>query len=124
MHYFCAKSTKSLKMNDFIIKENIKALINEQGFTITKLAEILNTSQTCISANIRRPSYQTIERLAAALNVPYWRLFATPEQVRKDLQRMEEEGTLTANTDNDKESDIICPHCGKTIRLHFEAQKA
>lgn len=107
-------------MNDLIIKE----LFHEKGLNLKRAAELINVTSNTLLSNIRRPSYQTIERLAAALNVPYWRLFATPEQVRKDLQRMEEEGTLTANTDNDKESDIICPHCGKTIRLHFEAQKA
>ena len=67
----------------------IELLIKEKGFNMTSFAEKMNT-------------YPTLEKVAEALDVPMWQLFASPEEVKND-----------ANT-------ITCPHCGG--KIHFDEE--
>ena len=46
----------------------------------------------------------TLEKIATALDVPMWQLFASPE----DVNPKKDDLTLT------------CPHCGKNINLNIE----
>jgi hypothetical protein len=48
---------------------------------------------------------ETAERIATALNVPMWQLFAAPEEVQ-------------ANPESNG-ARIICPHCKKAIPLEI-----
>ena len=78
----------------------IELLIKEKGYNMTSFAEKMNTTRQNLYAILKSPSYPTLEKVAEALDVPMWQLFASPEEVKG-----EEENTIT------------CPHCGKKIKL-------
>ena len=78
----------------------IELLIKEKGYNMTSFAEKMNTTRQNLYAILKSPSYPTLEKVAEALDVPMWQLFASPEEVKDD-----------ANT-------ITCPHCGGKIQNH------
>lgn len=83
----------------------IKELIKEKGYTQAEFAAKLNISRVGLSQLVNgKPSYPTLEKIASALDVPMWQLFASPKEV---------------GVDNDL-STITCPHCGKAIKIKAE----
>ena len=83
----------------------IKEVIKEKGLTITSLADKLGIARESLSRMIVSPSYQTLEKIATALNVPMWQLFASPEEIAKQAK-------------ND-----LCPHCGMPISIKTMIEK-
>ena len=78
----------------------IKELCKEKGITLNQLAESIGISQPSISGiatGKQKPSFDTLEKLADALNITPAELFAAP-----------------------KEGAITCPHCGKSIIIKAE----
>lgn len=61
----------------------IKEHLNILGITQKELADRLGVTQQSISATISRPSFPTLERIAAALNVEPWQLLAPPSVVEE-----------------------------------------
>lgn len=61
----------------------IKDYLNYIGITQKELAERLGVTQSNISATISRPSFPTLERIAAALDVEPWQLLAPPAVVEE-----------------------------------------
>lgn len=61
----------------------IKEHLNILGITQKKLADRLGVTQQSISATISRPSFPTLERIAAALDVEPWQLLAPPSVVEE-----------------------------------------
>lgn len=59
----------------------IELLIKEKGFNMTSFAEKMNTTRQNLYAILKSPSYPTLEKVAEALDVPMWQLFASPEEV-------------------------------------------
>ncbi len=82
----------------------IKEVIKEEGYTITSLADKLGIARESLSRMLVSPSYPTLEKIATALNVPMWQLFASPNEIQ---------------TCNNTVS-IACPHCGKSITIKAE----
>lgn len=83
-----------------MIQLRIKELCREKGMTLNQLAEKIGISQPSISGistGKQKPSFDTLEKLAEALNVSPAELFASQP----------------ANT-------ITCPYCGKTITIKTE----
>ncbi len=83
-----------------MITLRIKEICKQQGTTLNALAERIGVSQPSISGiatGRQKPSLDTIEKIASALNVSVSELFAAPV-----------EGVIT------------CPHCGKSITLKAE----
>ena len=81
----------------------IKDLIKEKGYTQQEFADKLEMTRVGLSQLINgKPSYPTLEKIAIALDVPMWQLFASPEEVKED-----------SNT-------ITCPHCGG--KIHFDGE--
>lgn len=81
----------------------IKEVCKEKGITVSQLAEKMGIKQESLSRAINgNPTLETLGKIAAALNVPMWQLFASPEEVKDD-----------ANT-------ITCPHCGG--KIHFDGE--
>ena len=76
----------------------IKEAIKEKGYTITSLADKLGIARESLSRMIVSPSYPTLEKIAGALNVPIWQLFASAEEA----------------------SGEVCPHCGMPIKIKIE----
>ena len=61
----------------------IKDYLNKIGITQQELAERLGVKQSTVSATISRPSFPTLERIAAALDVEPWQLLAPPAVVEE-----------------------------------------
>lgn len=61
----------------------IKDYLNKYGITQKELAERLGVKQATVSATISRPSFPTLERIAAALDVEPWQLLAPPAVVEE-----------------------------------------
>lgn len=76
----------------------IKEVIKERGYTITSLADKLGIARESLSRMIVSPSYPTLEKIAAALGIPLWQLFASKEEIKSD----------------------VCPHCGMPIKIKIE----
>ena len=76
----------------------IKELCKERGITQAQLAEKLGIARESLSRMLVSPSYPTLEKISAALGVPMWQLFASPEEVKSG----------------------VCPHCGKPIIIKIE----
>ena len=69
---------KEAKMSTYI-----KDYLNKIGITQQELAERLGVKQSTVSATISRPSFPTLERIAAALDVEPWQLLAPPAVVEE-----------------------------------------
>lgn len=73
--YLCTKIKK--------MKAYIKDILTQKGMTQQDLADLLGVSRPSVSATISRPSFPTLERIAAALNVEPWQLLAPPAVVEE-----------------------------------------
>lgn len=88
------------------MKHRIKELIKEKGYTQQEFANLLGMSRVGLAQIVNgKPSYPTLEKIAAALNVEIWELFAS----RTDI--VEESGN--------KVNTIACPYCGKEINIEL-----
>lgn len=61
----------------------IKEMLAEKGLTQKEIAAKMGVTQSNISATISRPSFPTLERIAAALDVEPWQLLAPPSVVEE-----------------------------------------
>ena len=61
----------------------IKEMLSQKGITQQEIANKMGVSQASVSASISRPSFPTLERIAAALNVEPWQLLAPPAVVEE-----------------------------------------
>ncbi|WP_298046362.1 helix-turn-helix transcriptional regulator [uncultured Bacteroides sp.] len=83
----------------------IKDILKERGITINELAEKMGLNRVTLSTQINgTANIASYEKIAAALNVPMWQLFASPEEVRPKKDGL----------------SITCPHCGKDINIKVE----
>ena len=81
------------------MKHRIKELIKEKGYTQQEFADKLGISRVGLIQLLDKPSFPTLEKIAEALDVPMWQLFASTDEVRP------------------KGTSIICPNCGKEIKI-------
>ena len=65
------------------MKSYIKDILTLKGMTQQDLADKLGVKPATVSATISRPSFPTLERIAAALNVEPWQLLAPPSVVEE-----------------------------------------
>lgn len=79
----------------------IEDLIKEKGFSMTSFAEKMGITRQNLYAILKSPSYPSLEKMAEALDVPMWQLFASKEEVI-----------------NQDPNTITCPKCG--ARFKFE----
>lgn len=61
----------------------IKEMLSKKGLTQKEIAKKMGVTQSNISATISRPSFPTLERIAAALDVEPWQLLAPPAVVEE-----------------------------------------
>lgn len=86
----------------------IKEILQERGVTSVMLSEKINVSKVSISYILngkQKPSYDTLEKISDALNVPMWQLFASPAEV------IEQSGVH------------VCPHCGGLLDVNISIDK-
>lgn len=65
------------------MKSYIKDILSLKGMTQQDLADRLGVKPATVSATISRPSFPTLERIAAALDVEPWQLLAPPAVVEE-----------------------------------------
>ena len=83
----------------------IKEILKDKGLTVNQLADMLEISRQALSKQIQgKMLVETAQRIAEALGVPMWQLFASPEEVRPKKDGL----------------SITCPHCGKDINIKVE----
>lgn len=83
----------------------IKDILKEKGVTQQELADRLGVTRISVVKTLAgNPSQETLERIAAALSVPMWQLFASKDEVQ-----------LKSDT-----TSLICPNCGKSINIKAE----
>ena len=89
------------------MESRIKELLKEKGCTQQELADMVGVSYQSMKQTLNAPSVTTatLEKIATALNVPMWQLFASPEEVAKQ-------------TDNE-----TCPYCGQPIAVKTTIEK-
>ena len=91
----------------------IKEILKEKGITQIELAEKLGVSHQSIKQTLNASSVTTatLEKIALALNVDMWELFASKQEIY----------TLTDFENAQKgNARITCPHCGKSLELKIE----
>lgn len=87
------------------MEHRIKELIKEKGYTQQEFADLLGMSRVGLAQIVNgKPSYPTLEKIATALNVPMWQLFASPEEVQPNKDGL----------------SLTCPHCGKNININVK----
>lgn len=85
------------------MSHRIKDLIKEKGYTQQEFADKLGMTRVGLSQLINgKPSYPTLEKIASALEVPMWELFASPNDIHPQAKT------------------IICPHCQKPIPVEVD----
>lgn len=81
----------------------VKEILKERGITLNELAETLGVSRQALSRQVQgKMLIETAEKIAAALDVPLWQLFADPVAVSNDG------------------SKLLCPHCGQPITIEVK----
>ena len=80
----------------------IREVIEQQDMTAKEVADKIGISVSALNQNISgNPSVKVLEKIATAINVPMWQLFASKEEVQGD----------------------VCPHCGMPIKIKIEKGK-
>lgn len=83
----------------------IKDILKERGITINELAEKMGLNRVTLSTQINgTANIVSYEKIATALNVPMWQLFASLEEVQPKKDGL----------------SFTCPHCGKDINIKVE----
>lgn len=88
------------------MRVRIKEIMSEKGITSVELAEKIGVSKATISNLINNktmPSIDTLGKIATALGVPDWQMFASKEEAVNDT----------------KEEFLTCPYCGKEINVEL-----
>lgn len=85
----------------------IKELLKEKRCTQQELADMVGVSYQSMKQTLNASSVttSTLEKIATALNVPMWQLFASPEEVTKEAKGK------------------MCPYCGQPIAIKTTIEK-
>ena len=84
----------------------IKEILKAKGVTQQGLADMLGVTKISVAKTLTgNPTRQTLEKIATALDVPMWQLFASPEEVGRAIS---------------KGPRVRCPHCGEEIPVHID----
>ena len=83
----------------------IKELLKEKRMTQQELADRMNVSLSAVKQMVSAESLTTttLEKIATALDVPMWQLFASPSEVQKE-----------------NNGGYKCPNCGYPLKIKVE----
>lgn len=85
----------------------IKELIKEKGLSVQELADRMGISRVGLSQHINgNPSVEVVRRIAEALGVDVWELFASKEEIV-----------------NKDKNVICCPKCGARFVLEEKEEE-
>ena len=85
----------------------IKEILSKKGMTAKELAVIVGVSSVSLHNIIngkQEASANTLNTIAQSLEVPFWQLFVSPEEVQPKKDGL----------------SLTCPHCGKSINIKVE----
>lgn len=83
---------------------DIKRVVKEHGYTLSDVAQNMGITRVTLSQTIsRNPTINTLQRIADVIGA--------------DISDFFTDGKVN----NDDAAHIVCPHCGKHIRLNAEA---
>lgn len=85
------------------MEHRIKELIKEKGYTQEEFAKMVGTTRVGLGKNLVCPSGTTLEKIAEALGVEMWELFAS----KSDF------------IEKDKDT-ITCPKCGTKFKMESD----
>lgn len=74
----------------------VKEICKEKNMTLADLAEKMEISASALSQNLKKPSFDTLVKLANALDVEVAELFTSSKPT------------------------TTCPHCGKPIHIEIK----
>ena len=74
----------------------VKEICKEKGMTLADLAAKMYITASALSQNLKKPSFDTLDKLASALEVEVVELFESSK------------------------SQITCPHCGKPLNIEIK----
>lgn len=83
------------------METRIKELLEKKGISSAELSRRIGVTKATVSNLITgktSPSVDTLNRIAEVLEVPFWQLFANPDDIIDRKQS-------------------VCPHCGKPIEV-------
>lgn len=95
--------------NQEFMKLRIKEIMAEKNITSVWLANNIGVTKATISNLINdktMPSLETLEKIADALEVPMWELFASMEDIQGEAEKEREE----------EEGILRCPKCGTRFK--------
>ena len=85
----------------------VKEITKSKGLTMQQLSEKLGVTRDTLTRNVNgNPIIETLSKIATALEVPIWQLFASPEEVQ-----------LPSNAHS-----IKCPHCGNEFLVSVNVE--
>ena len=81
----------------------IKELLKEKNVTQQDLADRLGVTRISIVKTLAgKPSQESLERIASALEVPIWQLFVSPQELQRENH------------------SLVCPKCGTPLELKIK----
>lgn len=92
----------------YIMELRIKKILKNKGLKAVWLAKkigVTDVNTRNIINGIVTPKMETLEKIAEALEVPMWQLFASPEEVRKES------------------GASVCPYCGGLLDVEVNLRK-
>lgn len=95
------KGSVTLRIREVMTEKNVasKAIVEALGINKVTVSNIVNGKTN--------PSLETVQRIAEVLGVPFWQLFASPDEVKADLSV----GSPPV---------LTCPVCGASLHLTAE----
>lgn len=88
---------------------DIDFLLKTKGVTKVELANRMGMQKQNINKMLKNPTEATIKKIAEALDVKMWELFATKEDINECV--------------NNKNTSFLCPHCSKPVTISINLTK-
>jgi transcriptional regulator with XRE-family HTH domain len=86
-----------------VVIMRVKEVLKEKGLTQPELAEKLGVSVSAVKQMVGADSVTTatLEKIAAAIDVPVWQFFISPDDLANQVGG----------------NSFCCPHCGKPLKI-------
>jgi transcriptional regulator with XRE-family HTH domain len=82
---------------------DIKRVVKEHGHTLSDVAQQMGITRVTLSQTIsRNPTINTLQRIADVIGADISEFF------------------VDGKAANDDAAHIVCPHCGKPIKIHID----
>lgn len=94
-------------MYETVVKDRVESILKENGMTKVEFANIMGIAKQNVNALLRNPSREVCAKIAEALEVPMWQLFASESEVQKESGG----------------NAIKCPKCGHEFKVKLEVEK-